>query len=149
MVWGENKCQRDTKGTNGQNDHLLNINMCNLLCFFNGIFVFNINVHNLTFLQDFIIKDDEECQNTIGQRSYILSEVFNHVVSAIWWMDESDSEPCNVILLDIVCSLEVIEIEDTLKQVLIYSIEDNVCLIKSTDTSAMIGKKLQKILKSI
>ena len=101
------------------------------------------------FKQDFIIKDDEELQNTVEQRSYILSEVFCHVVNAIWWMDESDSEPCNVILLDIVCSLEVIEIEDTLKQALIDSIEDNVCLIKSIDTSAMIGKKLQVILKSI
>jgi hypothetical protein len=80
------------------------------------------------FQQDFIIKDDEELQNTVEQRSYILSEVFCHVVNAIWWMDESDSEPCNVVLLDIVCSLEVIEIEDTLKQALIDSIEDNVCL---------------------
>ena len=101
------------------------------------------------FKQDFIIKDDEELQNTVEQRSYILSEVFCHVVNAIWWMDESDSEPCSVILLDIVCSLEVIEIEDTLKQALIDSIEDNVCLIKSIDTSAMIEKKLQVILKSI
>ncbi|CAG2231432.1 unnamed protein product [Mytilus edulis] len=56
------------------------------------------------FFKEYILYIDDEGEDE--EKGFLLSEVFSHVVRGIWWMDDSDSDPCNVLLLDIVCSME-------------------------------------------
>lgn len=96
------------------------------------------------YINDYIM-----CHNALEEQSLLLSEVFEHVVIATWWMDESDSEPCSAVLLDIVCRLENAEINNESKRLFAENITQNVRLIKTSDTSCMIDKKLKDILKTI
>lgn len=81
--------------------------------------------------------------------AYILTEVFGHIAKGIYWMEESDVEPCSAILLDIVCSLEEVNIDQNIKGIFIQSVKDHGILIKSVDTASMINKKLTDINKTL
>ncbi|CAC5373343.1 unnamed protein product [Mytilus coruscus] len=100
------------------------------------------------FLKEYIVVDDEGLK-TEEERGFLLSEVFSHVVRGMWWMDDSDSDPCNILLLDIVCSMEDVTINTGEKKVLIENIEDCVCFIKNKDTLSMVDKKLKDISKNL
>ncbi|VDI68863.1 gem associated protein 4 [Mytilus galloprovincialis] len=98
------------------------------------------------FLKEYIVVEDEGKEE---EKGFLLSEVFSHVVRGIWWMDDSDSDPCNVLLLDIVCSMEDMFIDSEEKRVLIQNIADCVHFIRNKDTRSMVNKKLKDILKNL
>ncbi|XP_076091074.1 uncharacterized protein LOC143063043 isoform X1 [Mytilus galloprovincialis] len=95
--------------------------------------------------EDIVIEDEGEEE----EKGFLLSEVFSHVVRGISWMDDSDSDPCNVLLLDIVCSMDHMYFDSEEKRVLIQNIADCVHFIKNKHTRSMVNKKLKDILKNL
>lgn len=74
-----------------------------------------------------------------------MAEVFCHIIDGIVWMEEADGDPCYVVLLDIACSLQDLNIDPALRDIIILNMKDKGKQIKSLDTASMIDKKLNDI----